>query len=188
MGFTAFVFGSMRQSVSSRGVVAQMKPAPAATCQTHERFTHAVLFRTGSPTETGWADLIALRRTTWGANQSATQTTFSSTTTETGAFATEWMVCVAPVVTFSRVRLPAGKAVIQRSPEFSDQASAPGALSAQRPREAQRRASAGPTTRIVRTTAPVRGLTWVTWGTYEDESCVGWSASHREPLPYAMPR
>jgi hypothetical protein len=67
MRVTRFVFGSIRQTARSRGVVAQMPPAPAATFHVPARPT------TGKEMLRGVLDLTARRRTTRGCDQSEAQ-------------------------------------------------------------------------------------------------------------------
>jgi hypothetical protein len=117
MRLTAFVFGLMRQSALSSGVVAQIEPAPAATVQTHEILGHLARFRTGRRTECGRKGPTALVRTTSAADQSPTHTMLPSTTRPgPGLIPTEPIVCGVPVAACSRVSAPSSKLLIQRSP------------------------------------------------------------------------
>jgi hypothetical protein len=78
-GVAWFVFGSIRQSAPSCGVVAQMLPAPAATFHTPAYLT------VGKGILRGELGPTARTRTTCGFDQSEAHTVSPSTTAEPGS-------------------------------------------------------------------------------------------------------
>ena len=122
---TAFVFGSMRQSARSSGVVAQMRRRPQRPSRRRRSGAPMCAEPEGRSSEGG---LPRPRRDARPGRPPVPDPDDASVDQDRdGIRGEESMFCVVPFAACSRVTLPSGKLLIQRSPYPPDHASAPAA-------------------------------------------------------------